>query len=148
MRNVGAGLRTDGMPVGKPFGAGNDARRGVSIGSQRRLPLSEYVRRETRGGRRLVDWLVEIAAGTAEARREVVSKEGGVVEVTDRPTHRERLAAIRELWDRGMGSSIPQDKMPEPPEPERAANDDLGSLEPPSLSLEPGGLGEGGGGAA
>lgn len=113
------------MAVGRPFSKGRDERR-HSVPppkAQGETPLPKYVREKTRRGRALVDWLVAIADGTARATRSAVTKEGGIVELLEGPTHRDRLAAIRELWDRGLGTAIPSDKMPTAPEAAGAGED-------------------------
>jgi hypothetical protein len=79
-----------------------------------------------------VEWLVEIADGSARSTRSALTKEGAIVELLEGPSVRDRLAAIRELWDRGLGTAIPQDKMPEPEQSEPAGDAD-GSIEPPKL---------------
>lgn len=125
-------LRPDGMPRGKPFRKGevsNPRGRPKELGA---TGLARYIRRETREGRELVDKLLEIARGKATTTREVATKDGGTVELTDHPSHRERLVALQALWDRGLGTAIPQDKMPEPEQPEPAGDAD-GSIEPPKL---------------
>jgi hypothetical protein len=121
------------MPRGRPFRPGevsNPKGRPKELGP---AGLAKYIRRETREGRELVDRLLAIARGEATATREVASKDGGVVTLTDRPSHRERLTALEALWDRGLGTAIPADKMPEP---EASASGESGSdadLEPPKL---------------
>jgi hypothetical protein len=80
-----------------------------------------------------VDRLLEIARGTARATRSALAKGGGLVELLEGPTIRDQLAAIQALWDRGMGSAIPQDRMPEPAEAEQAGDAD--GIEPPKLGV-------------
>lgn len=92
-----------------------------------------YVRGKTRHGRALVDWLMTIADGTAVARRQVANKDGGVTDLEERPSHRERLVAIRELWDRGMGTAVAPDKLPIPETPDEEESADDGGLTAPPL---------------
>lgn len=119
-------LPTSAWPKGK---SGNPGGRPKRIGPQ---ALAAYVLDETRQGRELVDHLVEIARGKATTTREVATKDGGTVELKDHPSHRERLVAIQALWDRGMGTAIAQDKMPEPAEVEPGGGETDG-IEPPKL---------------
>lgn len=122
-------LPTTAWPKGK---SGNPGGRPKRTGPQ---ALAAYVLDETRQGRELVDHLVEIARGKATTTREVATKDGGAVELTDHPSHRERLVAIQALWDRGMGTAIAQDKMPEPETPSKDEGGTDADLEPPKLEV-------------
>jgi hypothetical protein len=121
------------------FRPGPDPRRGLGARDPNRRAkpnsLPEYIREKTKRGKALVEWLVAIADGSARASRQVATKDGGVVDLEEAPTHRERLAAIRELWDRGLGTAIPQDKMPEPEQSESGGGESDGSIEPPKLGV-------------